>query len=227
VGCGLLSAAPAVAAAGPINAPLVRVANATSSNWSGFASTSGPFTSVSASWVQPKGSCTSKTTYSSFWVGIDGDGSDSVEQTGSEVDCNGGSPVYYAWYEMYPAYPVNYSESVTPGDHFTASVTASGSSFTLKISDTTKGWTKTQVKTSNTAQDYSAEIIAEAPSSNSGVLPLTDFGTVSFTGAKANGSAIGSSSPQKITMETGSGTVKAQPTSLTGGEAFKVTWHHS
>src|SRR5438105_2174985 len=70
------------------------VLHSTSGNWSGYAATGGGFTSVSASWVQPAVSCTSKTTYSSFWVGIDGDGSNSVEQTGSEADCSGGRAVY-------------------------------------------------------------------------------------------------------------------------------------
>ena len=48
---------------------------------------------MSSSWVQPAASCSSQDSYSAFWIGIDGDGSDSVEQTGSEVDCSGGSPV--------------------------------------------------------------------------------------------------------------------------------------
>jgi len=33
--------------------------------------------------------------------------SDSVEQTGTDSDCDGGSPGYYGWYEMYPADPVS------------------------------------------------------------------------------------------------------------------------
>jgi hypothetical protein len=42
-----------------------------STNWSGYAADSGTYTSVSASWVEPKGTCTSATRYSSFWVGLD------------------------------------------------------------------------------------------------------------------------------------------------------------
>ena len=85
-----------------------------STNWSGYAAT-GSFTSVSAHWTEPTGHCTSATRYSSFWVGLDGFNSTTVEQTGSEVDCSGGSPVYYSWYEMYPAFPVNFSNTVRPG----------------------------------------------------------------------------------------------------------------
>ena len=206
--------------------PFVGV-NSTSSNWSGYAVTNGPYSSVTASWVQPSGTCTSKTTYSSFWIGLDGDGSNSVEQTGSEVDCSGGRPQYYAWYEMFPKYPVNFADSVSPGDHFTASVTAtSGGKFTLKISDTSKGWSHSVTKTYTPARRYSAEVIAEAPSSSSGVLPLTNFGTMQFTASTANGSGLGTQSPDAITMQSGS-TVKARPGSITSGGAFPVTWYHN
>ncbi|MBY8880064.1 G1 family glutamic endopeptidase [Actinacidiphila acidipaludis] len=206
--------------------PTGRVTHSTSGNWAGYAATGGPFTSVSASWVQPAVSCGSATTYSSFWVGIDGDGSNSVEQTGTEADCSGGRAYYSSWYEMYPAYPVNYSNTVSPGDHFTATVSVSGTSFTMTLSDTTKGWTKTTKKSSSSAQKYSAEIIAEAPSSSSGVLPLSNFGTASFTGSTANGQPIGNFSPDKINMASGS-TTKATTSSLSGGTNFSVAWNHS
>ncbi len=129
--------------------PGARNATTTSTNWSGYAATgnNGAFSSISASWVEPTGICRSGQQYSSFWVGLDGYNSNSVEQTGSEVDCSGSTPQYYSWYEMYPAYPVNFSNAVRPGDHFTGSVTfTGGSSFTLKLSDTTRGWSHTVTK---------------------------------------------------------------------------------
>ncbi len=113
-------------------APNHRVANSTSTNWSGYAATATRFTSISATWTQPTATCGSTTTYSSFWVGLDGDTSNTVEQTGSEADCSSGSPVYTSWYEMYPKFPVYYSNPVRPGDVFHGSVTTNGSgSFTL------------------------------------------------------------------------------------------------
>jgi hypothetical protein len=199
----------------------------TSGNWSGYAATGGGFTSVRASWVQPAVSCTSKTTYSSFWVGLDGDGSNSVEQTGTEADCSGGRAVYSSWYEMYPAYPVNYSNAVSPGDHFNASVTfTGGSSFTLVLSDTTKGWSHTVNKTLSNPALYSAEVIAEAPSSNTGVLPLSNYGTMSFSNSKANGVSLSSFGPDAITMASGS-TTKATVSGLSSSGGFSDTWHHS
>jgi hypothetical protein len=177
--------------------------------------------------VQPAVKCTG-TAYSSFWVGIDGDTSSTVEQTGTEADCNGTTPVYSSWYEMYPKFPVNYPDVVAPGDQFTASVTTDGrGNFTLSLSNTTRGWTETVTKKLRSAKLASAEIIAEAPSSSGGVLPLANFGTAGFTASTVNGSTLTSSTPgiDPITMQSGS-TVKAQPSSISNG-AFSVTWRHS
>jgi Peptidase A4 family len=206
---------------------LHRITNSTSSNWSGYAVTGSRYTSVSSSWKEPTATCSS-TAYSSFWVGLDGDTSGTVEQTGTDADCSGRTPQYYAWYEMYPKYPVNYRNTVRPGDTMTASVTTDGSgNFTLTIADTTRGWSKTTNAKLKSATLSSAEVIAEAPSSSSGVLPLANFGTVSFTGSKANGSLLTSSTPgiDPITMASGS-TVKAQPGSISSGN-FSVVWKHS
>ena len=81
--------------------------NATSTNWSGYAVTGpdGSVTDVKGSWKVPDVVCSSPGTpnsYASFWVGIDGYGSNTVEQIGTDSDCSGGNAVYYAWYEFYP-----------------------------------------------------------------------------------------------------------------------------
>lgn len=220
---------PAVAVtASPLShGPLQRLLNSTSTNWSGYAATSGTFTSVSGSWTQPSVTCSNKSTYSSFWVGLDGDGSNSVEQTGTEADCSHGRPVYFAWFEMYPAAPVNYSNTVKAGDAMSASVTTNGSgTFTLKISDASQNWSQTKTASSTTATLASAEVIAEAPFRGT-VLPLADFGTVQFASALANGKAIGGFNPDEITMVTNGGVIKALPSALSGGESFSDTWKHS
>jgi Peptidase A4 family len=235
--CGALVGVLAIAAALSATAggatqsmrhgPIHMRTNSTSTNWSGYAVTGGYYTSVSSSWTQPAASCTG-TAYSSFWVGLDGDTSSTVEQTGTDADCSGSTPQYYAWYEMYPKFPVNYNNPVSPGDHMSASVTTNGSgSFTLTISDSTKGWTRTTSARLKSAKLKSAEVIAEAPSSSGGVLPLANFGTVGFSGATVNGSVLTSSTLglDKITMQSGS-TVKAQPGSMSSG-SFSVVWKHS
>src|SRR5438105_13409594 len=149
----------------PRFAPNHKISQSTSSNWSGYSAINGTYTSVSANWTQPTASCTSQTTYSSFWVGLDGDGSNTVEQTGTSADCSGGTPRYYAWYEMYPKFPVNLSLAVRPGDSMSGSVTTNGSGrFTLTIRDVTTGGSFSTVQTLQRARLASAEAIAEAPS---------------------------------------------------------------
>jgi hypothetical protein len=230
--CALLvspaTAAANVASHGPLQFdPNKKISQSTSSNWSGYSAIKGRYTSVSASWIQPTASCTSATTYSSFWVGLDGDGSNTVEQTGTSADCGGGVARYYAWYEMYPKFPVNLSLAVRSGDSLSGSVTTDGSGhFTLTIRNNGTGQSVTTTQHLSHAKLASAEAIAEAPSSSGGVLPLTNFGTVKFSSTMVNGQPIGTFSPDKIDMVSGS-TVKAQTSALSGGTAFSVTWKHA
>jgi hypothetical protein len=179
-----------------------------SSNWAGYAATgaSGSFTSVSASWTQPTASCVAGSQYGAFWVGLDGYASKTVEQIGTEADCTGPTPKYYAWYEVYPGTGVNFTNPVSAGDTFTGTVTSQGDGkFQLVLKDTTQNWTQTINATEAGADLASAEAIVEAPSSTSGsgdssVLPLTNFGSVGFTGVTANGKSMDTLNPVQITM---------------------------
>jgi hypothetical protein len=230
---GPASAVPGPASASGTRGPAAQGsavnAAANSQNWAGYASAgnAGTFTSVSASWSQPAVTCTATDTFSSFWVGLDGDGTNSVEQTGTEADCNGGNAVYQGWFEMFPAAPVFYNNPVQPGDAMSASVVASGGgAFTLTLTDSTQGWTRQTDQTLNTAQLGSAEVIAEAPSSGNGnVLPLSNFGTVNFTAVTADNAPIGDENPDALTMVSGNNVTEATPSALTGGNAFTVTWN--
>jgi hypothetical protein len=229
----LLTVVPATAqAAAPGShapAPDHKVGHSSSTNWSGYAVTgAGPYTSVSASWTQPAVDCSkTPTAYSSFWVGLDGDTTNTVEQTGTEADCSSGSPVYYGWYEMYPKFPVNYSNPVSPGDSMSASVTYLGSGqFRLILSDTSRGWTQTTQARLNHPKLGSAEVIAEAPSGSGGVLPLADFGTANFSGAKVDGSSMASlSGLDPITMVSSSEAIEAKPSSMSSSGSFSDTWY--
>ncbi len=196
-----------------------------SGNWSGYAATTGTYTSVSSSWVQPTITCTSTTTYSSYWVGLDGYNNSALEQTGTEADCIGGTAEYGAWWEVLPASETAYSVTVRPGDHLTATVTYAGSSnFTMTLADSTQGWTKTTThKGSSGFQNTSAEVIAEATSVGGQIAKLSKFGTVNFTNSTANGTALGSLSPTEIIMVGSSGATTAQPGAISGG-SFGVTW---
>ena len=199
-----------------------------SSNWSGYAATggTGSFTSVSASWVQPSLTCTSKTTYSSYWVGLDGYSNSALEQTGTEADCIGGKAEYGAWWEVLPASESAYSVTVKAGDSLSASVVDNGNgTFTMKLTDSTEGWSKsTTADGSSGYQDSSAEVIAEATDVNGSIAKLSDFGTVNFSGATADGNSLGGYSPTEIVM-AGSRDIKAQPGSISGG-SFSDTWEN-
>jgi Peptidase A4 family len=225
----LALAFPAAAGAHPAprhGAPNHRITRSTSTNWAGYSATGSTYHSVSATWKQPSASCTASDAYASFWVGLDGDGSNTVEQIGTDADCSGGSPVYYAWYEMYPKFPVDLSLTIKPGDSLTAGVTTDGNgNFTLTIRDATTGKSFTTTQKLRHAKLASAEVIAEAPSSG-GVLPLANFGTVGFSAATVNGQPIGTFHPDRITMVSGS-TTKASTSALSGGTAFSVTWKHA
>jgi hypothetical protein len=203
---------------------------AISGNWAGYAATGqqGSFTSVSAAWTQPAAACSGTEEFAAFWVGLDGDGTQTVEQTGTEADCDGGTTTYQGWYEVFPAAPVFYSNPVQPGDAMSASVVSDGNDlFTLTLSDKTGDWTQTIQQSSPDAELGSAEIIAEAPSDGESVLPLADFGTVDFTGATVNQQAL-SAEPDlaAITMASNAGTL-ATPSALSDDGAFSVAWDSS
>jgi hypothetical protein len=198
-----------------------------SSNWSGYAANGSTYTSVSANWVEPAGKCTTGTQLAGFWVGLDGYNTDTVEQTGDAIQCVKNKLTYYAWYEMYPSAPVDYSNPIKAGDDLSASVTYNGGSdYTLVFSDSTQGWSHTTHATLSGAERGSAEVIVEAPccTSSGNPLALANFGTVSFTGANVDGAAIGNSSPTEIIMVDSHGHDKDTVSALSGGNSFSVTW---
>ena len=202
-------------------------ATATSTNWSGYAATGGTYTSVSASWVKPTGSCTSATRYSSFWVGLDGYSSNSVEQDGTDTDCSGGRAVYYGWYEMYPNPSFSFGDTVRAGDSMSASVTYTATNtYKLVLSDATAGWSVSTTQTLSGAPRSSAEVIIEAPccTNSGGILPLANFGTVHLSNSIVDGAAIGTFSPVGITMVDNSGRDKDTITALSSNENFSATW---
>jgi peptidase A4-like protein len=211
-----------------------------SANWSGYAATnlpnSGPVTGVIGTWTVPAVSGSSG--YSAVWVGIDGFDDGTVEQLGTmqAVVSQGRKTAkeYYAWVEMYPAPMQELPYSVAPGDKITASVAYNGATFTVSMTDVGK-WTYMSQPIQVTANEMSAEWVVEAPSSQSGILPLADFGTVNFTGCGATISGatgpIGIFNWDEVIMETGTGkraTVKALPSPLDStGSAFTVAWEHN
>jgi hypothetical protein len=125
-----------------------------------------------------------------------------VEQDGVEADCDGGSPSLYAWAETYPAPEeevVNSSGTpapVEPGDVFVSTVTEdSPSDYTVAMDDETQGWTldtELAMPSGYTGEDQTSEVITEATTecnsdgSDCTIMPLTNFGSVTYANASYN-----------------------------------------
>ena len=244
-------------ALGNAGAASAAVTPETSSNWAGYALTSttaapAKFTRVFAAWVQPTATCVpGQATYSAFWVGLGGysPNSQALEQVGTEADCSaGGQPTYSVWYELVPAAPVTIKLLISPGDSFVASVAVSGQKVTIKISNYTlkQSFTKKLTMKSPVPDVSSAEWIAEAPSACSlngqcVVLPLTNFGSMSFVSARATAAGhTGSISDPSwaatmVSLDPSAGesqnqfgavqTAGATPGALSStGSSFEVAW---
>lgn len=198
-------------------------------NWSGLAIAAGEFffTSIGDAWTQPAVTCTSGKQAAAFWVGLDGYGSPSVEQAGTLASCQNGAAVYQAWYEMYPAAPVYFTNPVHPGDEITATVVFDvGTEFTITVSDAQQGWTRS-VQAEGSADRSSAEVIVEAPAIiGAGYAPLANFGTASFGRADINGRFITSYSPAHLTIVDSTGRAEDSISETELG-TLSVTWLRS
>jgi hypothetical protein len=207
-----------------------------STNWSGYADTGSGFTTVTAKWTEPRGTCTSANPLAAFWVGIDGYNSSTVEQDGTVIECDGGVPSYFTWWEMYPKYPIEVvGDTLEPGDVITASVVRSGTSYKLSVTDSTHPANSfTTTRSCSDCANNSAEVIAEAPccTSSGGILPLAHFGVFTPYAATvktaSKSGVISSFTDYEMTMVDEAGNVEAQPGPLNApGRQFKVTWRRS
>jgi hypothetical protein len=220
-----------------VSSPSLRIkglSQVQSTNWSGYADTGSGFSTVTGSWTEPSVSCTSQTSLAAFWVGIDGYSSSSVEQDGTLAECYRGTAYYYTWWEMYPTNAIQVvGQTLRAGDSITASVVRSGTSYTLKVTDSTRSADSfSTTQSCSGCANSSAEWIAEAPSGSSGVYPLSDFHSWTESGATvkegSTSGVISSFTDDELTMINSSGAVKALPGSLNGsGNGFGATWERS
>jgi len=149
-----------------------------SDNWAGYAVVGNAFTEARGSWTVPRVNCrVTPNGAASFWVGIDGWDNNTVEQTGTESQCNGIELVTYAWYEFAPKTGVTIKNMrVTPGEDMEAKVHYNGSRFVVTIVDLTTGkYFRTSAAVPR-AKRASAEWIAES----NGYSGLPDFDAVGF-----------------------------------------------
>lgn len=217
--------------------------NGTSLNWSGYVAAKNIINPVSKTvngvagiWAVPAIYPSAIPTYSAIWVGIDGFGSNTVEQIGTGQDFINGVPYYYAWFEMYPNSSFSIRNfPVVPGDVIGAAVVFAGNgTFALAIANYTRGvsFTVPFIYTiSPRAQRVSAEWIVEAPSTTNGtILPLARFNFVPFANCIAimNGITSTIASPYwmnvPLVMISPTHAIRAAPSPLVGGQSFFVQW---
>ena len=212
--------------------------------WAGYVDQGAVFTSVSGTWVVPAVTCGSSSSYNSQWVGIDGAGSQSVEQIGTEAVCSGGAVSYDAWWEMYGdttaaaggGFAVQLGTALYPvsaGDTVSGSVSLVSGTWTLTLNDQTQGWAFTQslAEPSPAPAQLSAEWVVErrtncgvngcAPGNLASSTPVV-FTNAAVSTATSSGT-IGSFGPEALQMYANGGSPDATPSDLSAdGSSFSV-----
>ena len=203
----------------------------TSRNWSGYASTQGTFTAVSGTWTVPDGnSAGGAFGADATWVGIGGVRSRDLIQAGTQESISGNGRVHYeAWIELLPRPSRAVPLTVKPGDVVAVSIEeTSPDAWSIGFVNQTTGDTYQQT-ISYTSSHSSVEWVEEAPSaSRRGVLPLDNFGTITFSNASAvrdgerlSPSALGA---RPITMIDRTGQSIAVPSPLSAdGTSFSIS----
>ncbi len=216
-----------------------------SENWSGYAAVSAKkFTYVHSTFIQPKITCPGvKNQWTSNWVGLDGFTSNTVEQDGTFAMCGGAAsktPVYEAWYELFPAGSVNVF-AVKAGDKMDVSVRFKSGKFTLTVADLTSGKKVTHTAACGTCQRSSAEWIIERPAlcNNTGtkcfLTELADYHTATMGASQAQvaGGAIRSVASFDnipifmIDPLASGGFISLDTVAALKGSAFTATWNRS
>jgi hypothetical protein len=201
----------------------------TSRNWSGYAARGGIFTSVSASWTLPKLALDGPFGADAAWVGIGGLRTRDLIQGGTQQSVSGnGSVTYQAWIEMLPdaSHPVPLT--VLPGDTVTVSVDQqAGENWLFSFINRTSGQTL-QRTVQYSSSLSSAEWIQEAPFARQRVLPISQFGSLTFTNASAvrdgQSLTIADLAARSISLIDSSGRSLAVPSPLgTDGASFTVS----
>ncbi|TIA09749.1 hypothetical protein D6C80_08472 [Aureobasidium pullulans] len=194
-----------------------------STNWAGGVLEGTGFKTVTGTFTIPKVTVpsggSSRTLYSaSAWVGIDGYScSSAILQTGVDFSIQNGAVTYDAWYEWYPDYAYDFTGiSFSAGDSVTTTVTVSSKSGGVAtIKNNSKGTSVTHTFTGQTGAlcQTDAEWIVEdftqiSSSGQESLVPLVNFGTVTFTGASAttsSGTKIGPASADVIDLIAANG----------------------
>jgi len=200
-----------------------------SGNWSGYMSTMGKFTSVSASWVVPNVIPAQNFSGDMTWVGIGGFSSPDLIQAGTLALVSNGIVTYQAWYETLPL-PVQMAGlNVNAGDSVSIKISLqSNDLWQIELSNNTMGQTFRTTVFYNSSFS-SAEWIEEMPTQSLNTyVPLDNFGSVNFTSVSAeiNGSPLNFSQliPTAINMIGPKADTLAVASEINGdGSGFSVS----
>jgi len=205
--------------------------------WAGYVvrTDGGSFEQVKGSWVQPKVVCNRPGSSAAFWVGLGGADADSeaLEQVGTSADCSGSALVSHsAWYQLFPAPPVELPLTIRPGDTMAAEVAVSGRTVTIALRNLSTGSSFSTERWTRSPETDSAEWIVEAPSAcfvTCVQLPLADFDRVHFTNSFATAGAQTGTikspawSRRRLEMGMRRGSLIAAPMTLSAdGSTFDV-----
>lgn len=174
---------------GLADAPRHGVRNTTfSNNWAGISATgpTGTFRGVAGDWYVPRARPTIDNRYGSTWIGVDGNGSRQLIQTGAEEDSINGKPFYAAWWEILPAAETKiYLTSgalapVAPGDFMYSYIyQTSPGVYRIFLDDVTQNWYYDQAHYYS-GPGVSSEWIQEASTLGTEISHPINFGTASF-----------------------------------------------
>jgi hypothetical protein len=170
---------------------------AVTNGWAGYVvrTVAASFEDVAGSWVQPRVVCNRPGSSVAFWLGLGGASSDStaLEQVGTSADCSERAHVSYsAWYQLFPAPPVELPLRIRPGDKLAAKVAVAASAVTVDLRDITTDASFSTELWMRSPETDSAEWIVEAPSAcftTCTQLPLAGFERVVFAGSSTTAAA--------------------------------------
>jgi hypothetical protein len=164
-------------------------ARATVTNgWAGYVvrTAGASFAVVAGDWLQPRVVCNRPGSSVALRAGLGGATSDSqaLEQIGTSADCSQRALVSYsAWYQLFPAPPVELPLTIRPADRIAAKVAVRASAVTVELRDFTTGASSSTELQMRSPETDSAEWIVEAPSAcvmTCTQLPIAAFGRVAF-----------------------------------------------
>ena len=209
-------------------APAAATGRGQSHNWSGYSASGGKFTGVNATWTVPQVTSTGSLGTDAAWVGIGGVSSHDLIQAGTEATVlSSGRTQYQAWIELLPQVSHPVPLAVAPGNSVTVAINQqTGGDWQISFKNNTTGATYDRTVQYDSSLS-SAEWVEEAPSAGRGVLPLDNFGSVTFSGASAvkDGKNVNltQAGARPITMIGSGNQPLATPSVVIDGSGFTVT----